>query len=257
MRKTVLLTLLLVLVAGTAWAELVRRGPIVITSDLDFTPENGVVSGWGIFGDPYVISGFQIDAGGGDYGILISGTIRPVVIRDVEVLGARTAGIKVQSAKHVTVQDVWVRGCATGISVFLSTKVSVSQARVEECLDGLRILFSSAVDLHYLHVDRCRTGLWFTGTTGSFLVGSVVQRCDVGVVVELRCEGIVVAQNAFLACRIPAQSEGGVAWDDGARGNYWEGFIAPDNDGDGVLDLPYRVNVEEGDRFPLALPPQQ
>lgn len=256
MRKTVLLTLLLVLVAGTAWAERVRRGPIVITSDLDFTPENGVLSGWGIFGAPYVISGFQIDAAGEDYGILISGTVRPVVVRDVEVLGARTAGIKVQSAKHVTVQNVWVRGCATGISVFLSAKVAVSQARVEECPDGVRVLFSSAVDLQHLRLDRCRTGAWFTASTGSFLVGSVVQRCDVGVVVELRCEGIVVAQNAFRACRIPAQSEGGAAWDDGAQGNYWEGFIAPDKNGDGILDLPYRVNREEADRFPLASPPQ-
>ncbi len=256
MRNTVLLTLLLALVAGTAWAELVRRGPILITSDWDFTPENGVVGGWGIFGDPYVISGLQIDAGGEDYGILISGTVRPVVIRDVEILGARTAGIKVQSAKHVTIEDVWVRGCGTGISVFLSTKVAVSRTRVEECPEGVKIMFSSAVDLQYLRVDRCRTGVWFAASTGAFLVGSTLRRCDVGVFVELRSERIVVAQNAFLGCRVPARSEGGAVWDDGARGNYWEGFVAPDRNGDGVLDLAYKVNPEEVDRFPLASPPQ-
>lgn len=256
MRKMVLSMLLLVLVASTASAELMRRGPILITSDADFTPENGVVGGWGILADPYVIAGFRIDVGGDDYGILISGTSRPVVIRDVEVLGARVAGIKVQSAKHVTIQNAWVRGCGTGISVFLATKVVVEWARVEECPDGVKILFSSAVDLYDLHVSRCRTGVWFAATTGSLLVGSVVDRCDTGVIVELRSEGIVIARNAFLGCRIPARSEGGAAWDDGVRGNYWQRFVAPDADGDGVLDEPYEVGPDERDRFPLASPPQ-
>ncbi len=253
MRKMVLLLVLLVLVASTAWAELVRRGPILILSDQNFTPENGVVGGWGIRGDPFVISGVRIDAGGEDYGILISGTTRPVVIRDVEILGARLAGIKVQSARNVAIENVWVRGCATGISVFLGTDVSVSGSRVEECPDGVKVTFSSQVDLADLLVARCRTGVWFAGTTGSLLVGSIVERCDVGILVELHCEGITVARNAVLGCRIPAQSEGGAAWDDGAQGNYWEGFLAPDVDGDGILDRPYRVGVEE-DRFPLASP---
>lgn len=255
MRKVVLLAVLVAFVAGTAWAERVRRGPILIRSDLDFTPENGVVGGWGVFGDPYVISGVKIDAAGDDYGILISGTIRPVVIRDVEVMGARTAGIKVQSAKNVTIEDVWVRGCATGISLFLATKVAVDRARVEECPDGVRVAFSSGVDLSRLGVSRAKVGVWFAGTTGSLLVGSVIEACDIGVTVELRSERIVVAQNAFLRCRIPARTEGGAAWDDGARGNYWEGFAAPDKDGDGILDTPYKVDTGE-DRFPLAAPPK-
>lgn len=256
MRKVVLLMVFVALVAGTAWAERVHRGPILIRSDLDFTPENGVVGGWGVFGDPYVISGVKIDAAGDDYGILISGTMRPVVIRNVEILGARTAGLKVQSAKHVTIENVWVRGSAVGISVFLSTKVSVSRARIEECPDGVKILFSAAVDLYDLRVSRCRTGVWFAATAGSLLAGSVVDRCEIGVVVELRCEGITVAQNAFLGCHVPARSEGGAAWDDGAHGNYWEGFAAPDKNGDGILDVPYAIGPDEEDRFPLASPPE-
>ncbi len=255
MRKAVLLAVLLVLVAGTAWAEVARRGPISITSDFDFSPDNGVVGGWGIFGDPFVISGFKIDAGGEDYGILISGTNRPVVIRNVEIQGARAAGIKVQSSNNVTIEDVWVRGCATGVSVFLGTKVNVSRARIEECLDGVRVTFSSAVDLYDLTVSRCTTGIWLGGTTGLVLAGSVVNRCEVGVLVELRCEGIVIAQNAFLGCRIPAASAGQAAWDNGTQGNYWEGFLAPDENGDGILDKPYKVSSEEEDRFPLASPP--
>jgi len=256
MRRAALLVVFLILAATVAWAGPVRRGPIRITSDQDFTPENGVVGGWGIFGDPFVISGFQIDAGGEDFGILISGTMRPVVIRDVEILGARAAGIKVQSARHVTIEDVRVRGCGVGISVFLGTKVTVSRARVEECQDGVKVFFSSAVDLHNLRVSRCRTGVWFVGSTGSLLAGSVVANCDTGAVVELGSEGIVIAHNAFVECRIPARSEGGAQWDDGARGNYWQGFVAPDRDGDGILDQPYTIGRDEVDRFPLGSPPE-
>ncbi|HAZ30395.1 TPA: hypothetical protein DCY65_02350 [Candidatus Acetothermia bacterium] len=255
MRKVVLLGVLVALVAGTASGERVRRGPILIQSDRDFTAENGVVSGWGILGDPFVISAVKIDVGGDDYGILISGTIRPVVIRDVVVLGARVAGIKVQSARNVTIENVWVQGCGIGISVFLSTKVIVDQARIEECPDGVRVAFSSGVDLSRLWVSRSKVGVWFGGTMGSLLVGSVIEGCEIGVQVELRSEGIVVSQNAFLGCRIPARTEGGAAWDNGVRGNYWQGFIAPDKDRDGILDRPYVVGPGEEDRFPLASPP--
>jgi nitrous oxidase accessory protein NosD len=255
MRKVVLLTALVALVATTAWAERVRRGPILIRSDRDFTPENGVVGGWGIFGDPFVISGFTIDAGGDDHGILISGTIRPVVIRDVEVLGARAAGITVQNARHVTIEHVRVRGSGTGISVFMGTKIAVDSSRIEECLDGVRVTFSSEVELSRLRVSRSKIGVWFTGTARSLLVGSVIEGCDIGVQVELQSEGIVVAHNAFLGCRVPARTEGGAAWDDGARGNYWQGFVAPDRDGDGILDKPHPVGQDE-DRFPLASPPE-
>jgi len=41
------------------------RGPIIITGDNDFTEANGVTSGSGTAGDPYIIENWAIDASGG------------------------------------------------------------------------------------------------------------------------------------------------------------------------------------------------
>ncbi|MCR4392582.1 MAG: right-handed parallel beta-helix repeat-containing protein [Candidatus Acetothermia bacterium] len=245
---------LAVVVGTAALAERVPHEPIVIRSDADFTPENGVVGGLGLATNPYVIAGFRIDAAGTDYGILISGTTAPFVIRDVEIQGAQVAGIKIQSAKSGTVADVWVRGCLVGVSLFQSQNIRVLGTRIDECPDAVRAFFSSDVVLSGLTIARARVGVWFGGTTASRLVDSVIMECDLGALFELGSEGNMVAGNAFFACRIPAKSEGGNRWDDGARGNFWQGFSAPDENGDGILDRPYRVGLDE-DRFPLASPP--
>src|SRR5713101_9548732 len=60
----------------------VSRGPIVIESDANFTSANGVVSGLGIEGDPYVIGGWEI-AGPTDPAISIHATRAWFVIRNV------------------------------------------------------------------------------------------------------------------------------------------------------------------------------
>ena len=256
MKKAFLLCVLLIL--GGAWAlgEKLVHDPIVILSNEDFTPENGVVGGSGLPGDPYVIAGWKIDDVGAPFGILIQGTTVPFVIRNVEVCGAKIAGIKILAAKNGRVEDSLVQGSTTGIMVFMGENVHVASTTVRECEDGVRVLFSSGVHFTEITVADCQVGIWFTGTTASTLEGSRIEGCDLGTKLELGSEGNLIAGNAFLGCRIPAYAEEGNSWDDGARGNYWEGFQAPDGDGDGILDSPYSVGLDE-DRFPLASPPEE
>ncbi len=48
-------------------------------------------------------------------------------------------------------------------------------------------------------------------------------------------------------------------WDDGKEGNFWSGYNGTDNNGDGVGDTPYVIDVQNRDRYPLiqivAAPP--
>jgi nitrous oxidase accessory protein NosD len=254
MTKTVAISLLLLVALGcTGLGERISRGPIAILSDQDFTPENGVVAGSGLPADPYVIAGWKIDQVGAPYGILIQGTSVPFVIRDVEICGAQV-GIKILNAQNGRIEDSLVQGCASGIVLFMAENVRVSSTVVRECEDAVHLFFSRAVDLSSLAVSESIVGVWFTGTTGSFLRDSTISQCDLGAKLELGSEGNYIYGNAFLDCRIPATADGGNFWDDGARGNYWQGFSAPDEDGDGILDQAYPVGVGE-DRFPLAAPP--
>ncbi|MGD6810926.1 MAG: right-handed parallel beta-helix repeat-containing protein [Candidatus Bathyarchaeia archaeon] len=43
-------------------------------------------------------------------------------------------------------------------------------------------------------------------------------------------------------------------WDNGKEGNYWQSYIGPDYNGDGIGDVPFHVNNNITDRYPLMTP---
>jgi nitrous oxidase accessory protein NosD len=255
MRKPLLFLALAGLIGLVAFGARVEHDPIVIRSDADFTPENGVIRGSGTVDDPYVIAGWKIDEVGASFGILIQDVSASFLIQDVEICGAKTAGIKLVKVKGGTISDVVVEGSAVGIEIFLSQGIRIKGATIRQCEDALHAYFSSEITLTGLAVAESVVGVWFTSTQASLLSDSRIEDCDLGVKLELGSSGNAFHGNAFLACRIPALSEGGNSWDDGRAGNYWQGFDAPDADGDGILDEPYRIGEEDVDHYPLASPP--
>lgn len=46
------------------------------------------------------------------------------------------------------------------------------------------------------------------------------------------------------------------SWDDGSRGNYWSNWVSPDDNGDGIVDIPYNINgsADSKDNYPLTNP---
>lgn len=246
---------LVVSVGAVAWADLSPYSPIAIRSNYEFLPENGVAAGIGTISSPFIIEGLRIDAIGEACGLLLENTDRPVILRNLEIYGAGVAGIRLQNTRSVRLENVVVRGCTTGILITGSTAISVSGTVVDNCPDGIRIMFSEEVALTNLTVTKAAIGIWLWGTVNSSILDSAVTDGDVGVLLEMGSRGNTVAGNAFLSLRIPAISEGGNAFDDGIRGNFWELFQAPDHDGDGILDISYAIGGDF-DRFPLASPPK-
>lgn len=249
MRRVVWAALIVLVCSGVLLSR-EARGPIRILSDLDFTPENGVVSGSGTPEDPFVIAGWTIDASDADFAVQIRGVTRPFVIQDLEISGARVAGIKVETTRNGRIRDVLIKGAPTGLLISLSRDIWVQGVKVVDCTDSVRLLFSRAIRLESLWLERTTVGVWFTGTVGSELRDSYIS-ADLGVLLELGASDNLFVGNGFF-CRVPVKSGGGNAWDDGSRGNFWSGFAAPDADGDGILDHPFRVYFDELDRYPLA-----
>ena len=249
MRRKVWAALIVVLCVGTVLAR-EARGPIRILSDLDFTAENGVIAGTGMPGDPFVIAGWRIDAADADFAVQIRGVTRAFVIRDLEISGGRVAGIKVETARNGRIRDVLIKGAPTGILISLSRDIWIEGVKIVDCTDSVRALFSRAIHLRSLWIEMASVGVWFTGTTGSEMRDSYVC-ADLGILLELGAAENLFVGNGFFT-RVAVRSEGGNVWDDGARGNFWSGFSAPDTDGNGILDDPFPVYPGEFDRFPLA-----
>ncbi len=248
MNKASLALLVVCALALPAAAGRILREPIEIRSDSEFTSDNGVISGTGRVGDPYVIAGWDIDAGGERYGILINKTTRPFVIEDVSIRGARQAGIGLTSAVNGTVRNAEVAGCTIAISITLSSRITVRDVSVRHCDDGLRLLYSSDVKVQRARIQHAQIGLWASGVTSSSFTDSTVRYCGVGVRLDLGSQDNAVAGNAFLECYTPAYSEGRNHFHLQERGNYWDEHDP---------STPYPVEGgDDEDPFPLESAPE-
>jgi len=87
------------------------REPIYIYGDDEFTIENGVMSGSGTAGDPYVIEGWRVDSPRADYGIYVDHTTAHFVIRDCVIERTRLAGIYFNTVRN---------GCIDGVQIGLA-----------------------------------------------------------------------------------------------------------------------------------------
>jgi nitrous oxidase accessory protein len=96
------------------------------------------------------------------------------------------------------------------------------------------------------------TGLFFDGAPQSRggrvdVRGNLIARSDVGVALQPLSERIRFWDNAFVGNRTQVQVLGtGTAerneWSVDGRGNYWDDAVAYDRDGDGVSEVPYRLD---------------
>lgn len=243
---------ILVELAFGAWAGVPAHPPLVLRGEADLW---GVAQGRGTASDPYVIENLRIDAAGEPFGLLIENVGRPLVLRNLEIYGATVAALRLHNVYLARIENVVLRGSAAGLLISRSEKVVVQNVVVQECHDGIRAMFSRELVFSGIRVSKAVTGLWFQGVQNSRLVDSEIAECGLGLLLELGSADNLILGNAFLRNHIHVASEGKNTFDDGRRGNFWEGFEAEDRDGDGILDVPYYIGPDS-DRFPLASPPR-
>lgn len=254
----VALILVLGIAALAASADPVAHNPIVITSNYEFTTQNGVVAGSGTPGDPYIIEGWKIDAGMSDYGIRIHGTDRSFIIRNVLVSGAAKAGISLGYVKHGTIESCRLSGNWVGISVSYGTLDRISLCTIDSNTDGIHLYFSHDNQILQSSLSGNDTAIWLDASNKNQIIGNTLSENAMGVYLELGSTENLVIRNAFLNDTHNAHSVSANHWDENGIGNYWSGFRAIDANGDGIWDSPYVIHSDsDQDNFPLVSPPKQ
>jgi len=95
------------------------------------------------------------------------------------------------------------------------------------------------------------TGLFFDGAPQSRggrvdVRGNLIARGDVGIALQPASRGVRFWENALIGNRTQVEVVGGGSaeaneWSVGGRGNYWSDAAVYDADGDGLSELPYRL----------------
>ena len=152
MQKLLLIGLALVTGFGVV-VFAAERGPITITSDSDFTAENGVIAGNGTPEDPYIISGWQIQVPqGGAYGVRIEGTQSHFILRGLKITGAldpKGAAIYLADVQNGTIEDCVVQNSQNGIALLASHGIAIRDTYMFVAGIGLQVSGTSRE--HYEH----------------------------------------------------------------------------------------------------------
>jgi parallel beta-helix repeat protein len=155
--------------------------PILIDGDNDFTYENGVVGGAGIYLDPYVIEGWEIEADTAS-GIEIRSTSAWFVIRDVEVFNGRDNyyknGIVLIDVSNATIEGCVLTNNNNGIWMVQCSEVHISDNIVTDCIDGVQVVHtgSSWISIHDNIINRSlSTGIYINGTDRIHISNNTVE----------------------------------------------------------------------------------
>lgn len=151
------------------------RGPITITDDSQFTGANGVTGGSGIAGDPFIISGWEIDTTS-QHGIEIRGTTAHFVIKDVFLHGSGDYdGVHLQDLSNGAVDNGTFSNNEYAVSVIGSQGIRIANCTMDLgywggiyllAADGARIV-NNTIDNSYdgIYVDSAMSDLLLLNNT--------------------------------------------------------------------------------------------
>lgn len=129
------------------------HNPIIVTGDGSFSASNGVTVGSGSERDPYIIDGWSISTSDSN-GIMITDTNSYIVIRNVTLVGDyygdTKAGVIIQNASHIRIENLTVTGFQTGVLVKGAhvspvSGIDLTRCSIYSCLDA--IVIQNATDV--------------------------------------------------------------------------------------------------------------
>ena len=203
-----------------AGRSLTPHAPILIDSDANFTAANGVTSGNGSAGNPYVIEGWDINAANGD-GVFLRSTTAHVILRNLSVHdgGPSYVGILILYASNVTIQHVNATSSAQGIYLVRAADVTVYASNGSTAQGGgIGVTTSTRVLIDDNDGWFSEFGIWVNGSTSVAVSNNRLHRNWRGVFVT-NSPSISISDNDVEDNDVsgPGPTMGiGVAWSDGA-----------------------------------------
>jgi nitrous oxidase accessory protein len=203
---------------------------------------------------------------------------------------ARSRDVIIWYSSDTTVEDNVVRTSRYGLHYMYSDRNVFHRNRFEDNQVGAAVMYSRGVDLTenafsfssgpaaygLLLKDAddvfIRRNRFVRNTTALFLDGApqsrdgrvdvhanLIARNDVGIALQPLSRRVRFWENALVGNRSQVQVVGtgsaeGNVWAVDGRGNYWSDAVVYDADGDGISDLPYRLESTYevlADRYPV------
>ena len=221
-------------------ASLSPHDPIHIDSDAEFAAL-AASEGWqgdGNAGNPYVISGYLIDAVGSLEGIMIGNTTVEFVIQDCYVNGSSDSGMKFFNARNGLAENVVCYSCGYhGMYLYRATNNTVINATCAgNSMDGVSILDSRGISLRELNCSyNTGPGIAISGSDDISLEDSLISWNGVNGMTIVSSDRVMADGCVFYMDSVDCAScgnltvSGGEFYSGSLTSNGCEGFVFANN----------------------------
>ncbi|HEX9261260.1 MAG TPA: NosD domain-containing protein, partial [Candidatus Bathyarchaeia archaeon] len=153
---------------------------------------------------------------------------------------------------NITVQDLELSRTGQGILLAFTTGSTIQRNNITKCDNGIRVQSSSNNTLAGNSIYACTSGLSLYQSSNNTLRNNTVSdSLNNGVFVFLSPENRF-SYNSFSNKKQLQIDNLANYWDDGKEGNYWSDYAGTDANGDGIGDMPYSINANNTDRYPIV-----
>ena len=177
-------------------------------------------------------------------------------------------GIYLESVHNVTVKDFSLRYCLVGVSLNQSSHVTVSGNNITgtwgayffspQLPAGIFLWESSNNTITGNRLENNEFGLSLRERSGhNIIVGNTISgSANKGVLLTLSSSNTFYHNNFNNELNVYDSGKVSLSntWDNGEEGNFWNDYIGPDANGDGIGGSPYIINSNNQDRYPLMKP---
>ena len=139
-----------------------------------------------------------------------------------------------------------------GISLYSSINNVVSGNTITNNYEGISLYYSvnNVVSYNIISSNNYE-GISLYYSVNNLLSYNTIINNYAGMYLALYSSNNTIYLNNFNNTLRQVWSGSANIWDNGLEGNYWSNFNGPDSDGDGIIDIPYIINENNTDNYPL------
>jgi parallel beta-helix repeat protein len=213
------------------------------------------------------------------HGILIDGLSKNITVSHNEIKGILTglaggsSAITIIQASNITIKYNVVKESYIGIQFFITSYNTASGNDVKNTRHGVYLRQSSDISINYNLIQNNNNGIYLIKSTNNTINNNIIRQNEDGIRVQNSSHNIIYNNNFINnnhqvtddSKKLPNISPSINNWDNGypTGGNYWSNYSGKDEKkgpnqdiqgSDGIGDVPYIIDQNNKDRYPLIKP---
>jgi parallel beta-helix repeat protein len=163
-------------------------------------------------------------------------------------------GLGLTSSHNNTISDNLIANNFRGLDLTASENNTVSGNYITNNTDGIALENMYNAIFGNIITNNSNFGIFLYGAGYNNLIGNNITDNGRGILVSI-CYDNVIHHNNFVnnTNHVETDNSNGV-WDNGEEGNYWDNYTGLDSDSDGIGDIPYILDENNQDNYPLMNP---